>query len=773
MPMQQDVILDCLASGGEMGTRARAIDWSRTPLGGVETWSSALSNTVRRLLASRHPLLLWWGPHYIQIYNDALWSILGPRHPEVLGQPAAECWAESWQELGPLVDTPFHGGPATWSRDVVLGMEDFDFDFGDEPHYTIACQPVPDEDTPRGIGGVLATLQLEDRLPLRNAPSLPRLGDARWAVKPEPTWIPPAGELFASFETLPVLANLKQHRVLPLSESAERYRRLVDQLPVAMCTSDADGIMTFYNARASEIWGWSPRLGDRSQRFCGAAQLAWPDGTALAHDQTPMAQALRDGTTSRNRELVMVQPGGRRIHVLVNIDPLHDEAGRIVGAINVFSDVTSLAQAQTELRRDKEAAEAANRAKDAFLANVSHEMRTPFGGILGMTELVLETPLTDDQRQCLTTVKSATVSLLGLIDGLLDYSKIEAGKLELDPAEFSLRAVLNETMRTLLARAEEKGLALDGLVQQGVPDALVGDAGRLRQVLLNLVGNAIKFTKQGRVDVRVEPLARVEVRGEHEPTGDIVLQFAVTDTGIGIPPDGQERIFQAFEQEDSSTTRQYGGTGLGLTIAAGLVGLMGGTIQVESEPGRGSTFVFTARFGMRSHDWGAIVPNPNASSPTRVSHSGPDDSGPVPAPARVPLRILIAEDSEFNSRHLVRLLGRRGHRVWLANDGREALELLGIEGQATSPPSPSLEFDLLLLDLYMPNLDGFQVIQVIREREKHGQGRLPVIALTARAGQEDRDHCLAAGMDAHISKPVRAEELFAMIERLVGAHDNI
>ena len=215
--------------------------------------------------------------------------------------------------------------------------------------------------------------------------------------------------------------------------------------------------------------------------------------------------------------------------------------------------------------------------------------------ILGMTELVLDTPLTRDQRQCLKTVKSAADNLLGLINDLLDFSKIEAGKLELDPADFSLRAAVGDTLRALAVRAHGKGLELIYDVQPEVPDALVGDAGRLRQVLLNLVGNAIKFTDAGEVVVRVE------VAGDGQPEDEVGLRFAVRDTGIGIPREQQERIFRAFEQEDSSTTRRYGGTGLGLTIAARLVALMGGQITVESEPGRGSTFTFTAQLGLQPH----------------------------------------------------------------------------------------------------------------------------------------------------------------------------
>jgi PAS domain S-box-containing protein len=288
--------------------------------------------------------------------------------------------------------------------------------------------------------------------------------------------------------------------------------------------------------------------------------------------------------------------------------------------ISMAVDVTDRKRAEEELRRAKEAAEAANRAKDEFLALVSHEIRTPMNAILGMTEFALDTELTEDQRQYLTTVKSAADALLGIINDILDFAKIEAGRLELDPSGFSLSSVLGATLRALGVRAHRKGLELVCQQRPDVPDALIGDSGRLRQVLMNLVGNAIKFTERGEVMVLVE---QVEESGPLTPTplppgervrgeGEVSLRFSVTDTGIGIPPEKQARIFQAFEQEDTSTTRKYGGTGLGLTIASRLVALMGGHISVDSAPGRGSTFAFTARFGLPPHPPEATAAAPPA-----------------------------------------------------------------------------------------------------------------------------------------------------------------
>ena len=308
---------------------------------------------------------------------------------------------------------------------------------------------------------------------------------------------------------------------------------------------------------------------------------------------------MRGELSSYSMEKRYIRKDGSLIWIDVRLSLQRDAAGQPAYAIAILQDISERKRLEGELRQAKEAAEAANRAKDEFLANVSHEIRTPMNAILGMTELALDTTLTDDQRQCLETVKSAADNLLCIINDLLDFSKIAAGKLELDPADFSLRTTLGETLRALAVRAHAKGLELVCHVQPDVPDALIGDAGRLRQVMLNLVGNAIKFTERGEVVVRVE------VAGDPAPDGGGPSCASRSATPASASrPTSRRRIFQAFEQEDTSTTRKYGGTGLGLTIAARLVALMGGEITVESEPGLGSTFAFTARFGRQPHTRG-------------------------------------------------------------------------------------------------------------------------------------------------------------------------
>ncbi len=411
----------------------------------------------------------------------------------------------------------------------------------------------------------------------------------------------------------------------------------------------------------------------------------------------------------------------------------------------VVDEKNRVEQQNREIERLLSEAQQASRLKSEFLANVSHEIRTPMNGILGMTDLVLATPLTQEQRECLDTARLSAHSLLTVLNDVLDFSKIEAGRLELSPIDFSLRNCIAEAMKMLQIGAVEKGLILESQIGAEVPDSVVGDPDRLRQTLFNLIGNAIKFTAKGGVYLNVDVAPGASPQGGAE--GSATLLFKVRDTGIGIAREKQQLIFEAFRQEDGSTTRKYGGTGLGLAISSRLVEMMGGSIHVDSEVGRGSTFYFTARFGIGSAAAGA-KPSHSASLINMLDAN----KGSSDAPA-VSLHILLAEDNLVNQRLAMRLLERRGHRVALAASGREALLCLEKD-----------RFDLVLMDLQMPDMDGIEATALIREREKRLGGRTPIVALTAHTMKGDRERCLAAGMDNYINKPIDAVKFLEIVE---------
>jgi two-component system sensor histidine kinase/response regulator len=655
-----------------------------------------------------------------------------------------------------------------------------------------------------------------------------------------------------------------------LARERDLLRTLTDHIPDLIFVKDTQGRFVTANT------GLLRNLGVSSlDELVGKTDRDFSPPALAEHYMADDQMVMRSGVPLIDREEKGVALDGNELWLLTTKVPLRDEDGSVIGLVGIGRNITKRRRAEEDLRAAKEAADAANRAKSDFLANMSHEIRTPMNAIIGMTELLLDTELTTTQRDYLQMVQESGNSLLMLLNDILDFSKIEAGKLELIDAPFELPDSLGDTMRSLSLRAHSKGLELAYRIDSNVPAWLRGDCGRLRQIVVNLVGNAIKFTSEGEVVLNVEQ--------EGQADGKAILHFMVTDTGIGIPPEKCATIFEDFEQVDMSTTRTFGGTGLGLAISSRLVEMMHGKIWVESQLGRGSTFHFTVQLtisresqdarGTRRVDvsgipvlvvddnatnrrilqdmlknWGmnptAVASAHEALTALRQAHQAhcpfrvvlsdvnmpdvdgfqlaewiredphlrdsvlilltssgrPGDNerrqqlgiaahllkpakpsevynaiinsigitvaedkptgqpGTGEVPEIPPLRVLLAEDNVVNQKLALGILENQGHQVTIARTGLEAVQL-----------SESRPFDLILMDVQMPVMDGFEATKTIREREAETGMHTPIIAMTAHAMKGDRERCLAAGMDEYIAKPIRIAQLKELLIALLGS----
>jgi two-component system, sensor histidine kinase and response regulator len=518
-------------------------------------------------------------------------------------------------------------------------------------------------------------------------------------------------------------------QALEIQSSEHRYRQIIETALDAYIESNSSGIITDWNAQAEIIFGWprSEAIGQNVDHTIVPSRLRGE----RQHVVGELLAIGEESVTRKRVETTRLRRDGHEFPVELSFSVIRVGKAQNLGVF--VRDITVRKQSEQELITAKESAEEGSRAKSEFLANMSHEIRTPLNGVIGMTDLALETDLTAEQREYLRTVKLSADSLLSVINDILDFSKIEARKVELELEDFNLRDNLESTLKTQAWRADEKGLELLCEIAPSIPDVVRGDFNRLRQVVVNLLGNAIKFTERGEVALNVQ------VESEGGP-GQI-LHFTVSDSGIGIPLEKQKLIFEPFSQADSSTTREYGGTGLGLTISNRLVELMGGKMWVESAIGRGTAFHFTARL---------------------EKSAKPVEAGRVTSlEALQGVKVLIVDDNRTNRRILEGMLKRWEMKSTSVDNGKDALVRLSSALEEGTP------FRLVLTDMHMPTMDGFELIEQIRRRPELSTAT--IMMLTSAGHRGDGARCQNLGVAAYLLKPIRQSELGAAIARVLGA----
>jgi signal transduction histidine kinase/PleD family two-component response regulator len=733
--------LERIFSGeSEMAVRMRGLDWSRTPLGPVESWSPSLRMMVRFLLANRFPMLLWWGPEYVSIYNDAYRPVLGTKHPWALAQPVRECWSEIWHILQPLIDRPFHGGPATWNDDLFVEINRHGF--AEETHFTIAYSPVPDESAPSGIGGVLATVNeiTEKVVGERRVRALRDLGSEAAGAKTSEEACLIAAETLAAHDKDVSFA------LLYLMDADRRRVRLAGRAgvpangPGCPPVLDVDGGAESPWPVADVLRTKQPLVvGDLSRRFHGTVPSGpWSD---------PAREALLVPIRSSiPHELAGVLVAG--VSARLKLDELYRSFLELVAG-QIATSIAN-ARAYEEERKRAEALAEIDRAKTAFFSNVSHEFRTPLTLLLGPLEELLSEAhgvLPQEAMAALSLAHRNGRRLLRLVNTVLDFARIEAGRVDAHYEPTDL-ATFTEGLASVFRSAVEKaGLRLTVECAPSAEPAYV-DHDMWEKVVLNLLSNAFKYTFEGGIALR---LAR---EGE-------AFVLTVQDTGIGIPQAARSRIFERFHRVEGARGRSHEGSGIGLALVHELVKLHGGTIGVESELGRGSTFRVSIPAGSAHLPAGRIHSVGDA-SPTAVRAGVFVEEALSWLPAATEEsrrdrangpRVLLADDNADLRRYATRLLEEH-YQVEAVGDGEQALAA----ARARKP-------DLVITDIMMPNLDGFGLIRALRADEVLRE--VPIIALSARAGEEARVEGLQQGADDYLVKPFSARELVVRCETVL------
>jgi signal transduction histidine kinase/CheY-like chemotaxis protein len=740
------------AGGGETGRLLRALDWSKTPIGPFEAWSPTLRTMVSFLLANRFPLLLWWGPHYISIYNDAYRPILGAKHPESMGQPVSECWAEIWHLLKPLIDTPYNGGPPTWMEDFFLEVNRYGFT--EETHFTIAYSPVPDDTAPSGIGGVLATVHeiTEKVVSERRVRILRDLGTrAAQARSPEQACADAAAILGDHDRDVPFA-------LLYLIDEDGGGVRLGAATGVEPGEPACPRALRFGSGEPDAPWPLQEALRrqevvtveDLAARFARVPSGPWSD--------PPRHALVIPIRSTRANELAGLLVAG--VTPRLRLDELHRNFFELVAA-QIATSIAN-ARAYAEERRRAEALAEIDRAKTAFFSNVSHEFRTPLTLMLGPLEEAIAAPADKlaEKRGDLVVSHRSGLRLLRLVNMLLDFSRIEAGRLQACYQPVDLSAFTAELTSEFRAATQKGGLQLI-IDCPPLEEPVWVDRDMWEKIVLNLVSNAFKFTLEGAITVRMRQAERRAV-------------LTVEDTGIGIAAHELARIFDRFHRIEGAAGRTHEGAGIGLALVQELARLHHGSVDVASAPGQGSSFTVSIPLGTAhlpaDRLRGERVPASTATRPQAyveealrwlpgalsgdgvqgdVEPTSPTSS-PVDAAARGERPTVLLVDDNADMRGYVGRLLAPHYEVRTAHDGMAALEAM----RAQRP-------DLVLSDVMMPRLDGFELVHKVRADPSFAH--VPVILLSARSGEEANIEGLEAGADDYLTKPFSARELIARV----------
>lgn len=747
---------DVFAGGSEMGALMRSIDWASTPLGPIRTWPPILRTMVRFILANRFPLLLWWGPQYVCLYNDAYRPILGRKHPASMGRPVAEVWHEIWHVLKPLIDTPFTGGPSTWIEDFPLEINRHGF--LEETHFTVAYSPVPDESASRGIGGVLATVhEITDQvLGERRTELLRELGERSGEAKTATEACIAAAKIFERhpqdipFAFIYLIDTDRKRAQLACTAGVPLDHPLAPaELDLGAQKADVMRGPLLDLAHESLLVNEPRATADLPSRF------KLPPGPWSDPPNTMAAIPIQSNLAGQPAGLMFAGVSAR-----IAFDDRYRTFFELV-ATQVSIAIANARAYETERRRAEALAEL-DRAKTAFFTNVSHEFRTPLTLVLGpISDMLADARTGPEERERVRIVQRNAMRLLKLVNALLEFSRIEAGRVKASFKPTDLAAFTADLASSFRSAVEQAGLELVVAAPRLTSPVYV-DRDMWETIVLNLLSNAFKHTFDGKIEVRVS-------------ASDQNAILEVRDTGGGIPSEELSHVFERFRRVSNARSRTHEGTGIGLALVQELTRIHGGTVSVQSSVGIGTVFTVSLPFGAAHLPPEQVATSTEAASATSgaaayveealrwLPNSGDGQEAPgvdeadgksgvsIAPESRLSPHVLVADDNSDMRDYISRLLRERGWTVEAVSNGRAALAAV-----QSQPP------DILLTDVMMPELDGFELLSAMRKNP--GTRSIPVVLLSARAGEEARVEGMQAGADDYLVKPFSARELMARLE---------